>query len=105
MVLADRIKEVRLKKNLKQDDLAKAMGKTNSVISRWEKGENKPDADALLELAEILEVEPNWLLGWKDVPLSLEEQDIIKKIRNLKKKDRTLAVAVIDRLLEDENTE
>lgn len=86
MSLAKNLKEARMVKNLTQDELAKLVGKTKNVISNWERGDNKPDADTIFELCDILDVDANYLLGWEDnqnISLSLKEQEHIKKYRSL----------------------
>lgn len=86
MSLADRIKEARLHKKITQEDLAKLLGKTKNVISNWERGDNKPDADIIFLLCELLDVEPNYLFMWESkncISPTLEEQDYIKKLRQL----------------------
>lgn len=54
----NRIKELRKKLGLTQDELGKKFKepKDIAIISRWERGVNKPTADSLLELAVILGV-------------------------------------------------
>lgn len=59
MSLANNLKNARIKKGLKQDDLAKMIGKSKNVISNWERGDNKPDADTLFRLCDILDVDAN----------------------------------------------
>ena len=86
MGLSANLKEARLKKGLTQEDLANLIGKTKNVISNWERGDNKPDADTLFFLCDILDVDANFLLGWdknENLSLSLKEQDYIKKYREL----------------------
>lgn len=86
MTLADNLKEARNNKKITQEELAKTLGKSKNVISNWERGDNKPDADTLFLLCDILDVDANYLLGWsdnKDISLSIREQKHIKKFRQL----------------------
>ena len=64
MGLPENLKRFRIKKNLKQEDIALKVGKTKSVISNWEKGINRPDTDTLILLCTILDISPNELLDW-----------------------------------------
>lgn len=105
MSLAKNLKEARLRKNLTQDELAKLVGKTKNVISNWERGDNKPDADTIFELCDILSVDANYLLGWEDnqnISLFLKEQDHIKKYRSLSDYDKGTVDQLLDRLSEKE---
>lgn len=86
MSLAQNLKLARIKKGYKQEELAKLVGKSKNVISNWERGDNKPDADTLFDLCDILGVDANYLLGWENnqnLSLSIKEQEHIKKFRSL----------------------
>ena len=48
------IKTLREKNKLTQISLATALGVKQSTVAMWENGENKPRADKLKKLAEIL---------------------------------------------------
>ena len=47
---------------LYQGQLGMALGVSGAVISNWEKGLNKPDADKLVRLCEVLNVPIAYLL-------------------------------------------
>ena len=83
--LGEKIKYFRQKIGLKQEDLANALGKSKNVISNWERGDNKPDADTIERLCSILDVSPNILLNWnepnQETSLPKAEQDLIQKYR------------------------
>lgn len=64
MSLAQNLKLARIKKGYKQEELAKLVGKSKNVISNWERGDNKPDADTLFDLCDILGVDANYLLPY-----------------------------------------
>lgn len=101
MSLSDNLKEARQRKKLTQEELANILGKSKNVISNWERGDNKPDADTLFALCDILDVDANFLLGWSenmDFALSIKEQDHIKKYRNLDERGKMN----VDVLLENE---
>lgn len=44
------------------------LGKSKNVISNWERGDNRPDADTIAKMCKILHVEPNDLYGWEPAP-------------------------------------
>lgn len=58
----DTLKSIRLKRGLKQEDIAKQMGITKSAYGRWERSECYPRADKLILLSYILEVELTQLI-------------------------------------------
>lgn len=57
------IKELRLKNNLSQSDLAKKLSVTNQAISKWENGRGIPDIEMLKQLSEIFNVNVDDLLN------------------------------------------
>jgi tellurite methyltransferase len=61
--LGQRIKAKREKLGMKQTNLASALHVTPQAISKWECGENAPDIVILTQLAEMLNVSVDWLLG------------------------------------------
>ena len=101
MPLAQNLKLARIRKVLKQEELAKLVGKSKNVISNWERGDNKPDADTLFDLCDILDVDANYLLGWENnqnLSLSIDEQDHIKKYRSLDSLDKKAVDGLLDTL-------
>lgn len=61
-----KLKEIRIKKGLTQQDLAEIMGVSDSTISKYEKGKRKLNHDQIVKLSIALEVTPNELLGFKE---------------------------------------
>lgn len=72
-MLNERIKLLRKKKGLSQEELALHLNVVRQTISKWEKGYSVPDADMLAKLANELEVSADELLSVKiEIP---EEKD------------------------------
>ena len=65
MELANNLKQARLAKNMSREELTAFSGKSKNVISYWECGDNKPDADIIFSLCDILNVDTNYLLSWE----------------------------------------
>ncbi len=59
--LAERVKELRKRKALSQDDLAKSTGLSLRTVQRVENGDTIPTAETLKRLALVLDVAPNEL--------------------------------------------
>lgn len=58
-----RIKRLRTQNNMTQDDLAKKLGITKSVISAYENDMRRPSYEILIKLAHIFNVSVDYLLG------------------------------------------
>lgn len=70
-----RIRKYREKAGISQKELAGLIGVSNSRISNWEQGINRPDADILAELCRALNVSPSELLDVRLAPEDLNEQE------------------------------
>lgn len=62
-MLGENIKLHRQSKGFTQEEVASRLHVTRQTISKWEKNYSVPDADLLVRLAEVLEVETSELLG------------------------------------------
>ncbi|MFR4987492.1 MAG: helix-turn-helix domain-containing protein [Lachnospirales bacterium] len=87
---SDRLKKAMKIRNFKQSDLVEKTGINKSSISTYLSGEYKPKQDKIILLANVLEVNPSWLMGY-DTPMNdnsngnnvltlKDERDIAKKV-------------------------
>ena len=67
--IGSRIRKYRENKGLSQKDLADLIGVSNSRISNWEQGINRPNADIVADICKALNISPSELL---DVQLSTD---------------------------------
>ena len=51
------LKELRKEKGMTQEQLAEKLNVSRRTVSRWETGNNMPDLDLLMELADLYEVD------------------------------------------------
>ena len=63
--MSDKIRELRLQKNLTQSQVAQRLGITKNAVNSWEKGASSPTLKNVAELAGILGVSTDYLLGVK----------------------------------------
>jgi transcriptional regulator with XRE-family HTH domain len=63
ITFGERLKLARKAAGLGQTDLADRIGKTQSSISQWERGESSLSLDVLVLLSTALGVTTDWLLG------------------------------------------
>lgn len=63
MLFAENLKELRIKANLSQRELAERMFITRSTVTHWESGRRLPDASMIFRLAECLDVNVSVLLS------------------------------------------
>ena len=92
-----RIREARLAKNLKQEDLATLVGvKSLAAVSSWERGVAKPDCMVLKKICEILDVSPDQLLGYNGDTPTATEWNTIKKYRTLDEYGKKAVNGILD---------
>lgn len=62
----NRLKELRKRKKMTQQELANIIGVTKLTILRWEKGNRQIKSDKAKQLAEYFNVSVGYLLGYED---------------------------------------
>ena len=66
MNFKDRLKELRISKNLSQMQLANKTGLSQSAIAKWELGKTEPTASAIISLAKFFNETTDYILGLED---------------------------------------
>lgn len=101
MDFASRLKELRLKKDLSQAELAKKLGVSKSRISMYELGEREPDFYTLELIADFFNVDMDYLLGKKAVStyvMSMKDKETIDYLIN-----HDEVYALLERLIRDDS--
>ncbi len=93
MFNGNRLKKLRVSKGLTQEELGRAVNVTKVSICCYEKNNRTPNIETLLDLSEVLETTPNYLLGSEvkavvnedkgkyNVHISKEDLEIITEIK------------------------
>lgn len=81
--MVNRIKDLREDRDMRQSDLALAVGIDQRTISNYETGKTMPDAYALIKLADFFDVSIDYLLCRVNTNLSndAKRQNLINKIQ------------------------
>ena len=66
-IFCERLRELRLEKDLKQSDVADAMNVVFGTISNWELGVSFPNIEDLKKLADFFDTTADYLLGRTDI--------------------------------------
>ena len=56
------IRELRIRKNMTQDDLAEKLFVTRQTVSNYETGKSRPDVEMLLKIGEVLDADLQHLI-------------------------------------------
>ena len=65
MSLGEVIKDARLKKNMKQAEIAKEVGITVQTYIKWEADETEPKASQVVKLGKVLDLSANEICAGK----------------------------------------
>lgn len=82
-MIGEQIKTARKAKGISQEELAVRLGVVRQTVSKWENGMSVPDADVLIQIAELLDVPVSQLLGIE--PESGSVQDMAGELARLNK--------------------
>ena len=63
MSTKDVLKNIRVKNNLTQDEMAENLSVTRQAVSRWENGDSTPNIETLKQISIAFDVSINTLLG------------------------------------------
>lgn len=86
MMFGNRLKEARIRSNLKQSDFAKELGVKNTTISNWELGISRPDISMLEKISATLNVSVDYFFQSNKInsmPLNNLEVELIERYRKL----------------------
>lgn len=65
-IFSERLKELRIERNLSIIQLSKLINYSDVAIGRWERGERIPNIDVLIALAKFFKVSTDYLCGLED---------------------------------------
>ena len=81
------IAKCRKEKNLTQEQLAEKLYITDRAVSKWERGLSLPDADKMLDLCNILEINVNELLNGERIDMENYNEKTEKLLVELAKQE------------------
>lgn len=103
--IGPRLRKYREAQQLSQKDFAKLIGVSNSRVSNWEQGMNRPDVDILATICEVLKISPSELLDINTpendsefMLFSSQEKDLVSKYKSLSLSDRKIIDEIVDAL-------
>jgi transcriptional regulator with XRE-family HTH domain len=91
-IFGERLKQLRLKRGLTQDEFANKFLRSKSIISNYENGSRSPDIESLCDFADFFDVSTDYMLGRiENKTLSIEylwdtvglNEDSVKKLSAL----------------------
>ena len=100
--MAERIKELRAKRNLTLEDVAKRVGVGKSTVRKWETGMiANMRRDKIASLADALGTTPEYLMGWtepkEEAQLSETKAALIEIIKDISDEQAAAILALLKR--------
>lgn len=81
--MASMIREFRKAKGMTTEELGELVGRSKSAVESWEVGRTQPDADKLIELCRVLDVDIPDFFGPSISNKRCEQDDDVKNLVNL----------------------
>ena len=73
-MFAERLKLLRKKRKITQEDLAQMLNVDRTSVGKWETGKNLANNDVLQEICSIFDCSLDYLLGRTDIPYPLKDE-------------------------------
>lgn len=97
-MFSDRLKGLRKKAGLTQEEAAKKLDTARTTYSGYERGTSEPDFNTLNKISDIYGVDLNWLITGELRKLDEMDRKIIDKFSKLDEKDQIYILELMDRL-------
>lgn len=100
-IMGDRVKELRKKRRLTQEQLAEKIGVSLQYVSEIERGLSMPSMQVFLKLLEVLDASADYLL--RDMVSCANpygDKQIATRLERLSPKQRQALMAIIDAYME-----
>ena len=99
MSIGERIITLRKERNISQGQLAKALDVSRQAVSKWENDQSSPDTLKLIQLAEVLNTEVEYLAtGKKPVYEKPVVVKMVQKVDQVKVVEKVVEKPVIRRV-------
>ena len=85
MSIGERISELRKQRNISQVQLAKALGISRQAVSKWENDQSSPDTVKLIQLADLLNTDSEYLATGCHAKLKAEPSviKVVQRVDNI----------------------
>src|SRR5574343_245065 len=83
--IGERITQLRKQQQLSQEELAKRVDVSRTIIGNYERNTNSPSIEILLKIAKVFNVSVDYLIGESN--LSSFDKEALKRIEDIEKLD------------------
>lgn len=104
MTMGDRLRELRLKKNISQEEVARRVGITRSAYSHYEINNRQPVYETLIKLANFYEVSLDYVIGGDeskpDYPLFSDTRELFRLLNSMDREKRKRSIDQMIKVLQ-----
>lgn len=110
MPFSTKLRELRKKQKLTQDELALKVGIHGRHIGKYENGQVMPNAETLIRIAKVFDISIDYLILDAEDPrlIDLQDRDFLryfKELENMTEKDKEIVKSLIDAYLKKNKLE
>mgnify|MGYP002621953246 CR=1 FL=1 len=103
MSFSNRLKDLRMARQISQKDFAKRLGVSQQTVASWEVGRTEPANDSLKDIADYFNVSTDYLLGRdnfnQNTSLSNEEKNLLRGFDSLTADGKNLLIGIVNSLI------
>ncbi|MFS0722565.1 helix-turn-helix domain-containing protein [Paenibacillus sp. 1P07SE] len=96
MTMGDRLRELRLRKKLSQEEVARHIGITRSAYSHYEINNRQPVYDTLIKLSVFFQVSLDYIIGGepsRDEQMNPDTLEVIRLFNTMSKDQRKQSIS------------
>lgn len=97
-MFSERLKELRVSKNLTQREVALQLELATTTYSMYEQGRREPDIETIQKIAIFYGVSADYLLGITIVDEPPERSEIVRSFESLSQEDKKYIIDLIKRM-------
>lgn len=106
-MIVERLKDLRIAKNLSQPDMAKILNTPLATYRSYEYGKREPNHELLVKISNILDTSIDYLLGNEnaehkplcDKPLTQDEENFINNFLSLTPDERSALLKAMHKIM------
>ncbi|ANY67277.1 hypothetical protein BBD42_12945 [Paenibacillus sp. BIHB 4019] len=97
-MFSERLKSLRKRKKLTQEEAANKLGMARTTYSGYERGTSEPDFETLAKISAFYQEDLNWLITGVKQNVNEDLEQMIEDFVHLSDKDQSYILDLIDRL-------
>ncbi|THF81187.1 helix-turn-helix domain-containing protein [Cohnella fermenti] len=112
MNMGERLRELRLKRNVSQEEVARHIGITRSAYSHYEINNRQPIYETLIKLAAYFDVSLDYIIGGNapsqsmhiiDLPDATDSKEILMLLRGMNHEQRKQSLSLLHEMMRQDN--